>query len=231
MSAFHSWPAAINATEPEGRSVWKYCPFPRGSRVYLTVLTLPKVALRIGQDMNNQAVNGPLLTPGPWPGSEFPITVGCDLYVVPAYRESTELEISADNGAPTDGSKEGIDVRILQDEVDPFVSVWANGDGADSFTVQPWVQNTAGRWAKQPDTGGPIGPFIQQDQFRVDVRDAVRLYTEVVFLASGTPTVINFGRLSAPGFSSVAGFKPSNLDLVVRFGAVMADVTKGAIPP
>lgn len=208
---YKSWPVAINVAEPEGRWIWDDgCPFANGTLVYLQCVQLPDVAVVVADDKSDPKL-GAILELGPFPSDgDWPFRVGCQLYAIPAYLTLEPLVISANAADPVDGDLSGIDLsRLAPDRVD----VWATATAGDSFSVQPWVQNNRGIWAKRPDLGG-VAPSLTKAAFAVDTHDAERLFIQTTFDMNppAGDIVIHFGRFTA-----------SALNQVVRFAAVTVE--------
>jgi hypothetical protein len=213
MGGYHSWPVAINVSEPEGRSIWEHCPFATGTQIFLHVLQLPDVAVRWGDDLNNSDIMGELeLGPVPPRSDTWPLQVGCSLNVVPAWEAEEPLSVDADSPAPVDGDTSGVSLHRRNLE---RVYLWAKSLAStpDEFSAQVWLQDGRGLWSRAPDYGG-LPPLITADTWSVDVREAVRIDVQITFDgAPSGPVVVTHGHLTAPEGRQV-----------VRFGGVICPV-------
>lgn len=218
LQGYKIWPVAINVTELEGRFVWEgdACPFAPGTLVYLQCVQLPQVAVAIGTDKAKAAL-GELLQQGPFPhDGDWPLKVGCALYVKPAWQFAAPELVPVSEPEPVDGVLSGVDLRRLNPG---RVDVWLKSLATppEPFSAQPWVQDNRGLWARRPDLMAPP-PSITADSFGVDTRDAAAMVIQIVFDIPGTPTgnvSRSYGRFTA----ATAG--PLSKQ-VVRFGAVEA---------
>jgi len=215
MGGYHSWPVAINVHEPEGRSIWEHCPFATGTQIFLHVLQLPDVAVKWGDELNNADIMGELeLGPVPPRSDTWPLQVGCSLNVVPAWELEDPVSVDDDMADPVDGDTSGVSLHRRNLEV---VHVWAKSTAStpDRFSAQTWLQDNRGMWSRAPDYGG-LPPLVTADTWAVDVRDAIRIYVQLVFQGGGTPSapaLIHYGELTAPTGRQV-----------VRFGGVVCPV-------
>lgn len=235
MGEHKSWTVRANNTEHEGRSVWDNCPFKKGLEVYLHVMDLPGFAMRIGsQKARNKAANpgkGPLVPPladlelfenqplikrGPYPGTSYPLTVGCNLNIIPAWEASGRILFAASTPAPTDGSNEGVDCRTV-----PELEIWANASNVDEFIAWPWVRHPTGQWAIPGEFTTPSSAGAHR--FLVSTLAADRVYIQATFTTSITgPGSFAYGRLTAAVQRAGKEVDYDIEPVFVRFGAVQA---------
>ena len=211
MGGYHSWPVAINVREPEGRSIWLHCPFAKGTQIFLHVLQLPDVKVKWGDELNNADIMGELeLGPVPPRSDAWPLEVGCSLNVVPAWQQEDPDLVAASTDPPVNGDTSG--VSLHRRNLDR-VYIWAASLAStpDPFSAQVWLQDGRGLWSRTPDYNG-LPPLITAETWGVDIHDARRIYTQIIF--DGVPTEdvsVSYGHLTAPTARQV-----------VRFGGVVA---------
>ena len=171
-SPWYEWTVRLNAAAQEGRSVWENCPVRPGRNVFLYVADLPPFAVRIGKNRywtppappvwNAAAaqwlaaampppVNSPVVQVGVWPAPYFPLSVGCELAVLPGWYSGTlESPDQTDAAEPAFGALAGFDVRTLT-AADPAlpVAVWIRTiNGGNLMAPRVWVRHPSGQWGR-----------------------------------------------------------------------------------
>ena len=242
MGSPKTWTVLLERDEPDGQSVWENCPFAVGLDVYLQIVTLPPFAVRMGDYNERQPranpngvaaagpgplslpgptkfVNGPVNETGPYPGTSWPLRVGCNLAVMPAWETSGVVLVPANTPAPTQGSNEGVDVRSLD-----VVEVWAAvAPGTpDLFRAIPWVRHPTGIWGVPVEH--QVSASAASHRLVVPTRGADRLTVQITFTRPITaPGQLAYGRLtSAPRTLPAPADTYITPKSVIRFGAVEA---------
>jgi hypothetical protein len=240
--SYHSWPVRLDPDQHEGRSVWEHCPKELwGKNVLLTVQNLPQMLCTIGPNKSRVVaangspvgvgdrglfgwVNQSVLRLGGFPSTKTPLTVGCELYVIPSWQIQLVQTLAA-LAPPLRGSLDGVDVRPLQGHEVDRVQIWAKVPDGDPALIAPriWLRHPSGVWAEsQPNVLGAAPAVVSSWVYDVPVRDADRVYLSFGYSGppAASPVEIAYGLLTAPERDASRGEK-----FVIRFGAVVAPYT------